>query len=58
MHRWVLSVKMGLKEIGWGCGVNSFGWGYGLVVGCCKNSDETLGSMKGREFDWQATVTF
>jgi hypothetical protein len=43
-HRWEDGIKMDLREIGWGCGVDSPGSGYGSLVGYCECGDEPLGS--------------
>jgi hypothetical protein len=32
------------------CGLEASGSGEGQVAGCCENDNETLGSIKGREF--------
>jgi hypothetical protein len=33
-----------------GCGRNSYGSGYGQVVGCCENGNKPSGSIKVGEF--------
>jgi hypothetical protein len=33
-----------LREIGWGCRVDTVGSGYGPQAGCCKYCDEPSGS--------------
>jgi hypothetical protein len=33
-RRWKDGIKMDLREIGWGCGVDSSGWGQGSLPGC------------------------
>jgi hypothetical protein len=43
-RRWEDGIKMGLREIGWGCGVDSPGSGYGPLAGCCECGDEPSGS--------------
>jgi hypothetical protein len=37
-------IRIDLGEIGWGCGVDSVGSGYGPVVVCCEYGDEPSGS--------------
>jgi hypothetical protein len=37
-------IRIDLKEIGWGCGVDSIGSGQGPVAGSCEHGDETSGS--------------
>jgi hypothetical protein len=47
------NIRMGLKEIGWRCGLDSTGAGYGPVAGSCEYGNEPSGSIKGGEFlDW------
>jgi hypothetical protein len=41
-HRWDYGIRMDLREIGWGCRVDSAG--QGPVTGSCKYSDEPSGS--------------
>jgi hypothetical protein len=36
--------RMDLRGIGWGCGADSTGTGWGPVVGCCECSNEPSGS--------------
>jgi hypothetical protein len=43
-RRWEDGIEMDLREIGWGCGVDSRGSGYGPLAGCCECGDEPLGS--------------
>jgi hypothetical protein len=43
-RRWEDGIKMDLREIGWGCGVDSPGPGYGPFAGCCECGDESSGS--------------
>lgn len=38
-----------LKKQSRGCGLDSFGSGYGSVVGCCENDNEPLGCVKDEE---------
>jgi hypothetical protein len=42
--RWEDGIRMELREIGWGCRVNSVGSEYGTVVGSCECGDEPSGS--------------
>jgi len=41
---------MGLKEIGWRCGLDSTGAGYGPVAGSCEYGNEPSSFIKGEEF--------
>jgi hypothetical protein len=41
-RRWEEGIRMGRREIGWGCGVVSAGSGYGPVTGCCECGDGPL----------------
>jgi hypothetical protein len=43
-RRWEYGIKMDLREIGWGGGVESPGSGWGPVAGCCECGDELSGS--------------
>jgi hypothetical protein len=43
-RRWEDGIKMDLREIGWGCEVDSPGSGYGPLAGCCEHCDEPSGS--------------
>jgi hypothetical protein len=43
-RRWENEITMDLREIGWGCGLDSTGSGYGPVAGCCECGDEPSGS--------------
>jgi hypothetical protein len=43
-RRWEDGIEMDLREIGWGCGVDSRGSVYGPLAGCCECGDEPLGS--------------
>jgi hypothetical protein len=43
-RRWEDEIRMDLREIGWGCGLNSTGSGQGPVAGCCECGDESSGS--------------
>jgi hypothetical protein len=43
-RRWEDGIKMDLREIGWGCGMDSPGSVQGSVVGCCEHGDEPSGS--------------
>jgi hypothetical protein len=39
---------MDLKVKAWGCGLDSFGSGWGPMAGSCKCNKEPLDSIKGR----------
>jgi hypothetical protein len=43
-RRWEDGIKIDLREIGWGCGVDSAGLGQGPLAGCCECGDEPSGS--------------
>jgi hypothetical protein len=43
-HRWEDGMKMNLREIGWGGGVDESGSGLGSLAGSCECGDEPLGS--------------
>jgi hypothetical protein len=43
-RRWDDGIKMDLREIGWGGGVDSPGSGQGPLAGCCECGDEPSGS--------------
>jgi hypothetical protein len=43
-RRWEDEIRMDRRVIGWGCGVDSPGSGYGPVAGCCECGDEPSGS--------------
>jgi hypothetical protein len=43
-RRWEDVIRMDLREIGWGCGVDSTGSGQGPVAGCCECGDESSDS--------------
>jgi hypothetical protein len=42
-RRWEDGIKMDLREIGWGCVVDSPGSGEGSLAGCCECGDELSG---------------
>jgi hypothetical protein len=42
--RWEDGIRMDLRKIGWGCGVDSSGSGQGLVAGSCECDDKPSGS--------------
>jgi hypothetical protein len=42
-HRWEDNIKMDLREIGLGCGLDSSGSGEGPVAGSCEHSNEPSG---------------
>jgi hypothetical protein len=41
-RRWEDRIKIDLRKIGWGCGEDSSGTGYGSLAGCCECGDEPL----------------
>lgn len=41
---------MDLKDVVCGCGLDSSGIGYGVVVGCSENGNTFLGSISCTEF--------
>jgi hypothetical protein len=43
-RRWEDGITMDLREIGWGCGLDSTGSGQGPVAGCIECGDEPSGS--------------
>jgi hypothetical protein len=49
-HRWKDSIKMDLPEVGWGHGLDSWVFGEGRVVCCCKCGNEPSASIKCGEF--------
>jgi hypothetical protein len=46
-HRWDDNIRMDLKRIGWESVWDCI---HSSVVGSCEHGNETLGSIKGREF--------
>jgi hypothetical protein len=42
-RRWEDGVKVDLREMVWGCGVDSPGSGLGSLAGCCECGDEPSG---------------
>jgi hypothetical protein len=48
MCRWKDNIKMIFKEVG--CGLDSPGSRWGLVVGLCEHSTEPLGFIKDGKF--------
>jgi hypothetical protein len=40
-RRWENGIRMDLREIGWGCGLDSTDSGQGPVVRCCECGDES-----------------
>ena len=48
--RWDDNIKMDLRELGWGHGLNRCGSGLGQMAGCCEYGNESSGSMKCGEF--------
>jgi hypothetical protein len=50
-HRWKDSIKMDVREVGWGGHrLNRPGTGYGQVACSCECGDEPSGSIKCGEF--------
>jgi hypothetical protein len=49
-RRWKDNIKMDLREVGWGHGLDRSGLGYGQVAGCCECGNEPSGSIKCGEF--------
>jgi hypothetical protein len=43
-RRWEDGIRIYLREIAWGCGLDSTGSGQGPVAGCCECGDESSGS--------------
>jgi hypothetical protein len=43
-RRWEDGIRMDIREIGWGCVLDSTGSGQGPVAGCCECGDESSGS--------------
>jgi hypothetical protein len=51
-RRWEDAVRMDLREIAWGCGLNSTGSGQGPVAGCCECGDEPSSSFATELVSW------
>jgi hypothetical protein len=49
-RRWDHNIKMDLREVEWGHGLDPSGSGYGQVACCCKCGNEPSGSIKCGEF--------
>ena len=49
-HRWKSSIKMDLREVGWGQGLDRFGSEQGQVVGYREWCNGPSGSIKCGEF--------
>jgi hypothetical protein len=49
-RRWEDNIKLDLKEVGWGHGLDGAGSGYGKVASCFKCGNEPLGFIKCGEF--------
>jgi hypothetical protein len=50
-RRWVDNITMDLSEKGFGgCGLDSFGSGYGKLAFSCEHGNEPSVSLKCREF--------
>jgi hypothetical protein len=48
--RWEDNIKMDLREVGWGHGLDQSGSGQRQVAGSCVYGDEPSGSIKCGEF--------
>jgi hypothetical protein len=48
--RWDDNIKMDLREIGWGYGLDLSGSGQGPVAGYCEHGNELSVSIKAGEF--------
>jgi hypothetical protein len=48
--RWEDNIKMDLREVGWGHGVDRSGLREGQVAGSCECGNEPSGSIKCGEF--------
>jgi hypothetical protein len=44
--KWEDGVRMDLREIGWGCGLDSTGLGQGPAASCCECGDEPAGFLR------------
>jgi hypothetical protein len=49
-RRWEDSIKMDLRIVGWGHGLDRFGAGQGQVTGSCECGNEPSGCIKRVEF--------
>jgi hypothetical protein len=49
-RRWEENIKMHLREVEWGHGLDRSSAGYGQVAGCCECGNEALGSIRCGEF--------
>ena len=49
-RRWEGNIKMDLREVGWGNGLDPSGLGYGQEAGCCECVDGPSGSIKCETF--------
>jgi hypothetical protein len=45
-RRWEDNIKMDLREVKWGHGLDRSGLGQGQVAGCCECGNEPSGSIK------------
>jgi len=48
--RWEDNIKMDLRDLEWGHGLDCFGPGWGQVAGFCECGNEPSGSIKCGEF--------
>jgi hypothetical protein len=49
-RRWVDDIKIVLREVGWGYGLDRSGSGYGQVARSCKCNNEISGFIKCGKF--------
>jgi hypothetical protein len=51
-HGWENGIRLDLREIGWGCGLDSTGSGQRPVASCCECGDEPSGSCTTELVNW------
>jgi hypothetical protein len=49
-HKWENNIKMDLRQMGWGHGLDRSGSGWGQVAGCCECGSEPSCSIKSGKF--------
>jgi hypothetical protein len=49
-RRWEDHIKVDLREVGWGYGLDRSGLGERQMTGCCECGNEPSGSIKCEEF--------